>query len=662
MKSVYVVLAFHAHEPLWDFPGQLQALADREEIRQGVASENYLRKRQAEGRDIYLNLLAMGQRMQAPLCLEASNELLFQIQEITPETFKRLREGFQSGALHPILGHAHHTHISLLHEAEIVEELRLNAEYFTKIMQLELPEVIGAFPTEDSIDYHKLEAYQKAGVRYLIFPHLDPAKCRYRLLDQEKKPWSDRIAAFTHQPFSIGHQLLALPRNFPISQYIWKPITQMRPEPLRAQGYLLGDYPVFAEEYQGAERVPFPITMEEAVAEYTAVLREEVEKAPDKGLLLYIQDLELMDFGETALELMEAAWGRIQQEGKWEIIFTTPEDYLKGQDYLRRSMQKNVGQHTRACIEDLPVLEFDQISWAPEIRPVLRVDGHYPPLGSGEVNGVDVTGDYLRDWPLAFWETGRYFVLLTNYLLDQAGFDLTLSNSAEDLVQQEYHPEHFSVEERLRLLGRLMKRACNWGWRPDEARQKRPLGALYIICQELAGKSEFQPRGEVTLTQEEWKAICSGLQEINRIFLTYRQEYLRVGLQNLGWLTTEQKKTLDRVIQLKEAADQVVEELAHIFAQGYSAPNTPGEETTTRLVMLLKEYCRHLFLGTDLLQQIWGKAPEAEKLVTEMYLHLYKQVPPRFLRYLKTYYGQNRPAERVGIKPARTREEELAPV
>ena len=49
MKKVYVVLAFHAHEPLWDFPGQVQALADREEIRSGVTAINYLHKRKEEG-------------------------------------------------------------------------------------------------------------------------------------------------------------------------------------------------------------------------------------------------------------------------------------------------------------------------------------------------------------------------------------------------------------------------------------------------------------------------------------------------------------------------------------------------------------------------------------------------------------------------------------
>ena len=154
MKQVYVILSFHAHEPLWDFPGQLQALADREEIRSGVTAENYLRRRKEEGRDIYLDLLAMGRRMNIPLCLEASNELLFQLAQITPETFAKLKAAFHEGALHTILGHAHHTHITLLTEEEIYDELRLNAEFYREEMWVTLPAVLGAFPLKGR-DSHK---------------------------------------------------------------------------------------------------------------------------------------------------------------------------------------------------------------------------------------------------------------------------------------------------------------------------------------------------------------------------------------------------------------------------------------------------------------------------------------------------------------------------
>lgn len=277
MKRIFVILAFHAHEPLWDFPVQLQSLADREEIRAGTVAENYIRKRRESGRDIYLDLLEMGKRMNVLLCLEITNELLFQIEQIIPDTFAGLAEAFQSGRLHPILGHAHHTHNALLSESEIEDELRLNAEYLFEHIRSKKPEIIGAFPTEDSIDSHKLNAYRNFGVTYLVFPHLTPEKCHYRVN-------TDDPVDITYRPFQIAPGLIGLPRNFPISQFIWKPITQMKPEPLRGQGYLLGDYPVFSEEYNGKEKVRFPISFTEAVTEYTRV---ETIKVPESLSLLF---------------------------------------------------------------------------------------------------------------------------------------------------------------------------------------------------------------------------------------------------------------------------------------------------------------------------------------------------------------------------------------
>jgi hypothetical protein len=637
MKKVYVVLAFHAHEPLWDFPGQVQALADREEIRSGVTAINYLHKRKEEGRDIYLDLLAMGWRLNIPLCLEASNELLFQLAQTTPETFAKLKTAFHEGALHPILGHAHHTHITLLTEEEIYDELRLNAEFYREVMGVALPVVLGAFPTEGSLDSHKLKAYRRFGLKYLVFPHLHPDKCRYRVLTPGGEETKPRPAEVVYRPFRLGNGetpagggLLGLPRNFPISQEIWRPVTRMHPKPLRAQGYLLGDYPVFPEEYRGEARVSFPISHEEGVAEYTRILRDQLDRVPDKGLLLYIQDLELMDFGDAALAIMEEAWQRVIREGKEKILFTTPQEYLEREGYL--------GERA----ETLYTVEFDQISWAPEIRPVLRTDGHYPPLGSGEVGGVDVVRDYLREWPLAFWEPGRYFVLLTNFLMDQAGFDLTLPVSAGELKGLEYHPARLAPDLRCRLLGRLMKRACNWGWRPDEARQKRPVAALYIICQELAGRENLRPRGDWRLTAADWEEAIRGLAEISRLFLEYRQEYLGGTLENLGWLDAEQKHRLDRVRRHQENAGQVLLALR----EKADAADPCGQE----IALLLKDYCRELFLGTSYLQEVWAQAPAVDELLTGMYHHLYKQVPPRYLRYLHEVYGENSPGRRIGLR------------
>ena len=255
---------------------------------------------------------------------------------------------------------------------------------------------------------------------------------------------------------------------------------------------------------------------------------------------------------------------------------------------------------------------------------------------------MDVVRDYLREWPLAFWEPGRYFVLLTNFLMDQAGFDLTLPVSAGELKGLEYHPARLAPDLRCRLLGRLMKRACNWGWRPDEARQKRPVAALYLICQELAGRENLRPRGDWRLTAADWEEVVRGLVEITRLFLEYRQEYLEGTLENLGWLDVEQKRRLDRVRRHQKNAAQVL--LALREKTGEEEPRIQ------EIALLVKDYCRELFLGTSYLQEVWGQAPAVDELLTGMYHHLYKQIPPRYLHYLHEVYGENSPGRRIGLR------------
>ena len=48
MKRAYVILAFHAHEPLWDLPNELIALVDDPEIHDAIRGENYVLKRARE--------------------------------------------------------------------------------------------------------------------------------------------------------------------------------------------------------------------------------------------------------------------------------------------------------------------------------------------------------------------------------------------------------------------------------------------------------------------------------------------------------------------------------------------------------------------------------------------------------------------------------------
>ena len=206
---------------------------------------------------------------------------------------------------------------------------------------------------------------------------------------------------------SATTRLLALPRNFAISQEIWRPITKWKPEPLKPQGYILGKYHVLDEEYRNDATVAFPITREQAVAEYTETLRRTLTEAPDGAMLLYIQDLELMDFGEEALEILGEAWSTVRAEGIADMRFITPDDYI---------------DELRARSEPLPHLRFHQASWAPEIRLVLRSDGHYPPRDAGAFRGVDNDREVFRRWPFIFWEPGRFIADTFRALIEPFGY------------------------------------------------------------------------------------------------------------------------------------------------------------------------------------------------------------------------------------------------
>ena len=95
-----------------------------------------------------------------------------------------------------------------------------------------------------------------------------------------------------------------------------------------------GRLPGFPEEYRGKPGSLSPSPREEGWRNAHRILRDQLDRAPDKGLLLYIQDLELMDFGDAALAIMEEAWQRVIREEKEKIVFTTPQEYLVREGYL----------------------------------------------------------------------------------------------------------------------------------------------------------------------------------------------------------------------------------------------------------------------------------------------------------------------------------------
>ena len=621
-KLINVILAFHAHEPLWDLPARvLETLRNDDLRRAAVGNDNWVKRRAAAGRDVYAQLLDLGRRLGAPLCLEATNELLMQLERYMPATFALLGEAFRSGALYPVYGNAFHTHIATLTDAELADELRLNREFLHDVLDASEPKHRGAFPMEGSLDARKLAGFRAAGMEYVIFPNISPAKMRYAFDGLE--PGADP----TYGAFTIGDGLLALPRHFPISQEIWRPITKMTPGALAPQGYLLGKYHVLDEEYRSGRPVRFPITREEGVAQYTDVLRQALRDAPDGGLLLYIQDLELMDFGEQALDILGEAWQTVRAEGVADVRFVTPDTYI---------------DELRARGRSLPHMRFHQASWAPEIRLVLRSDGHYPPLHAGPFRGVDADTEIFRRWPLIFWEPGRFIADTFRALVTTFGHGLALPLTARALDERGYDFTALDPAERLAMHLRVMQRACNFAWQPDEARHKWPYMHGLAICEILLDElkrpaaadrvaKSFRPLPERALR---------GLDRVLEVFVDTRIAYLRQGIEHLAGRAGNVEQRAEAERHLDDAGRR--RRRAGALARQLQAENTKfisGCDIDTRAVgrvlALLLEHCREAYLALNDVQRAWMCIDDTAGMIEEMYLYLYELYPPKFPAILR---------------------------
>ncbi len=609
MKRAYVILAFHAHEPLWDLPNELIALVDDPKIRDAIRGENYVLKRVREERDIYAHLVQTAESLGVPVALDITNELLVQLAWYIPETFQNLAAAYKNGTIYPLYTHAHHTHAALLTSDEIADEIRLNVELLHNVMGVPEPRHRGAFPTEGSVDASKLAAYKDSGMEYIVFPHLSDSKAHFIV---------DGKGDIQYRAFMVGHDMLALPRNFPVSQYIWRPITRYDPKGVKNQGYILGKYWVFAEEYRNKSYIPFPISWEEAVAEYTAVLENVLTELPDRGLILYIQDLELMDFGDIALRIVERAWKNVITKKIAEVRFMNPDDYLD-----------SLGD-----IAKLPRVRFHQISWAPEIRLVLRSDGHYPPLNAGRFKDIDLEEMVFKRLPFVFWEAGRFLINIYGAILDAFGIPRRLAVDATLLHDTRYAVPHFDFKEQLALHYRLMKRACNWGWRPEEGRQKRPFLHGYRLSELLLGTAPEDNAFAATRYVHPDDTNYVGAERILEFLLDTRFDYLRIGIED-GGLAGEQKEAALLEIERGQSHHVIATEFinraleASRSVESAATPDAKGE-ALNRLIRELKGYCREVFVATDYIQRAWGYISDLDSMILTMYQQLYEIYPPRF--------------------------------
>lgn len=621
MKTVYVILAFHAQEPLWDLPERVLATLHDDELRRdALGNDNWVRMRAEAGRDIYRDLLELGSRLDAPVCLEATNEILMQVRRHMPVTFARLGDAYRSGALYPIYGNAFHTHIAMLTDAELADEIRLNREFLRDVAGAPVPRHAGAFPMEGSIDARKLTGFREAGMEYVVFPNISDRKMRFAFdgLPDGVDP--------TSGAFTIGEGLIALPRHFPISQEIWRPITKWQPERLKPQGYILGRYAVLDEEYRDGRTVEYPIERPQAVAEYTQVLRDAIDGAPDGGLLLYIQDLELMDFGEEALDILGEAWQTACAEGLADVRIVTPDTYLDA-----------------IAGQALPHMRFHQASWAPEIRLVLRSDGHYPPLHAGEFQGVDADTEIFRRWPFIFWEPGRFIADTFRHLMLAFGHKLAIPLSGADLDADAYDfPHDLPDETKLAIHMRAMQRACNFGWQPDESRHKWPYMHGVGICEIL--RAELRSEETAARVAQSFKPFphraLQGLDRVLEIFIDTRVAYLRAGIDRLEDRAGDAERRSQGEQHLLNA--EARRRRAAALARQLRAENTKfvtscaiDARALGRMLALLQEHCREAYTAINEIQRAWMTIDDTAGMIGEMYDYLQRVYPPLFPSILR---------------------------
>ncbi|MBI4510260.1 MAG: hypothetical protein HY698_11550 [Deltaproteobacteria bacterium] len=621
VKNLYVILAFHAHEPLWDLPRRLIRGATDRRVADAVLPESYIRRRFKEGRNVYRDLVALAESLGIPVALDITNELLFQIRRYGPGTLRELCRAYRDGVIAPLYTCAHHAHPALLSGEELADELRLNQEFLHDVLGVPRPRRPGIFFTECSIDGRHVPVVEAMGLEYTLVPELTPQRTSYRA-----PPGID----LQYRPFRVGERLIGLPRHFDVSQEIWRPLTLRDPDRVKYQGFLVGEMPVFPEEYQGAPLAEPRPSDPSSAKEYAVVLRRAVDEAPEGGLLLYVQDLELMDFGEAALSVLRDAWREVLADGEVRLHFVTPEQYLDALDVEA---------------SELPRVKVWQVSWAPEIRPALRTDGHYPPRRAGRFRGYDADAQVYRRWPFVFWEAGRFPTTLFDWLLDRFGFDHRVGATAGVLVEEEYQVDRLPPRVRLPLLARLAKRACNYGWYPEEGMHKRVYLDGMLIAEALALELKLR-RAPPSLGDGLPPWVLPGMARLSELLVVPRIEYLRFGLER--WREERAADPTPALLELEHARAMrrmAREELLSAADAYETLVDDPAEAGSwAELLDRVGEHCKAMFLSLDHLQRAWGKA-DADFLIVPMYRFLYDSYPPRMPAVLEEL------AARWGFEP-----------
>jgi hypothetical protein len=280
-------------------------------------------------------------------------------------------------------------------------------------------------------------------------------------------------------------------------------------------------------------------------------------------------------------------------------------------------------------------MRFHQVSWAPEIRPVLRCDGHYPPLDAGPIAGYDFDLEVFRRWPFIYWEWGRFHVEVFNALLDAFGYPLVAPLSAREWWERGYRYEGLDKGERLALHSRSMKQADNWGWQPDEDRQKRPYLHGHRIAEALLEDLRDDPSTGAACEPLDASALV-GLERLLELFIDRRVDYLRRGIERLGERAGEHVEWAHHhLARAEERRAEATAAIRQAQTANRELAQAGAPEHLRALLEALRDHCRAVYLATDEIQRAWGAVADTQALVIEMYRYLYDLYPPLFPQMLR---------------------------
>ena len=223
-------------------------------------------------------------------------------------------------------------------------------------------------------------------------------------------------------------------------------------------------------------------------------------------------------------------------------------------------------------------------------------------------------------------------------MLDIFNLDRRVGVSAGNLQEIGYRFDELTPENRLALHSRIIKRACNWGWFPNEGLQKRPFLHGYLIADLLLKRLEENPPSPGTPAIP--SSCFRGLERLLEVVLDTRYGYLSEAILELATESGEEYR--DAFRELSRATEWREEARRSIIKARFHAQRLPSAEqinTSDELHGLLtnfRDYCRAVFISLDHLQRVWSRSGNVERLLLKMYDYLFELYPPRFPAILES--------------------------